>query len=242
LAARLLLTAKATTVAATCAKRKQFMESSLLAVFGTLAGTVLGFGLNEASYLVRARREERHLLGRVLKELLEIRNQTKIMPTLMETLKSRIPAALPPAADFAIRQMFRDILSGLMQGIQERYNQAVSEVSGAFPVLAYELTAKDILVPLLRQFASLVPATDATAVDFWIKLEEELTRTSLPVLEDLIRRIASMCGRTIRKETDEVLTRQFELPKSTDKFLSQFLSEIAKTKPPATPPGTPPAG
>ena len=69
------------------------MESSLLAVLGTLAGTVFGFGLNEASYLVRVRREERHLLGRVLNELLEIRTQPKMMPTLMESLKSRIPAA-----------------------------------------------------------------------------------------------------------------------------------------------------
>ncbi len=204
------------------------MEPSLLAVFGTLAGTILGFGLNEASYLVRARREERHLLGRVLKELLEIRNQTKMMPTLMEALKSRIPAAIPPAADFAIRQMFRNMFSGLMQGIHERYKQAVSEVSGAFPVLAYELRAKDILAPLLGQLAPLVPATDATAVDFWIKLEE-------PVLEDLIRRVASMCGRTIRNETDAVLTLQFDVPKSTDKFLSQFLSEMAKAKPPAPP-------
>ena len=211
------------------------MESSLLAVFGTLAGTVLGFGLNEASYIVRARREERHLLGRVLNELLEIRNQTKMMPTVMEALKSRIPAAIPPAADFAIRQMFRNMFSGLSQGMQERYSQAVSEVSGAFPVLAYELRSKDILVPLLRQLASLIPATDATAMDFWIKLEEELTRTTLPVLEDLIRKVASMCGRAIRKETDALLTRQFEIPKSTEKFLSQFLSQIAKTKPPESP-------
>ncbi len=142
------------------------MEPSLLAVLGTLVGAIVGFGLNEASYLVRARREERHLLGRVLNELLEIRNQTKMMPTLMEALKSRIPAALPPATDFALRQMFRNMFSGLMQGIQERYDQAVSEVSGAFPVLAYELRAKDILVPLLRQLAPLVPATDATAADF----------------------------------------------------------------------------
>ncbi len=212
------------------------MEPSLLAVLGTLVGAIVGFGLNEASYLVRARREERHLLGRVLNELLEIRNQTKMMPTLMEALKSRIPAALPPATDFALRQMFRNMFSGLMQGIQERYDQAVSEVSGAFPVLAYELRAKDILVPLLRQLAPLVPATDATAADFWIKLEEELTRSTLPILEDLIRRVASMCGRTIRKETDAVLTRQFEIPKSTEKFLSQFISEVAKAKPAETPP------
>jgi hypothetical protein len=212
------------------------MEPSALAVVGTLAGTLLGFGLNEASYLVRVRREERHLLGRVLNELLEIRNQTKMMPTLMETLKSRIPTALPPPADFALRQMFRDIFSGLMQGIQARYNQAVSEVAGAFPVLAYELRAKDIVVPLLRQLAPLVPATDATAVDFWVKLEEELTRATLPVLEDLIRRVASMCGRETRKQTDAVLTRQFEIPKSLDKFVSQILAQVAKAKPPETPP------
>jgi hypothetical protein len=214
------------------------MEPSLLAIFGTLAGTVLGFGLNEASYLVRARREERRLLGRVLNELLEIRNQSKMIPTLMETLRSRIPAAIPVIADFEIRKMFRGALSGMIQGMQERYNQAVSEVSGAFPVLAYELRAKDILVPLLKYLAPFVPVTDPTAVNFWIKLEEELTRATLPVLEDLIRRVASMCGRTIRKETDAVLAQQFEIPKSTDRFISQFLSEIARVKPA----GTPPAG
>ena len=121
--------------------------------------------------------------------------------------------------------------SGLMQGIHERYNQAVSEVSGAFPVLAYELRAKDMLLPLLRQLEPFVPTTDPMAADFFIKLEEEMTRSSLPILEELIRRVASMCGRTTRKEADAVLTRQFEMPKSTDKFLSQILSKIAKAKP-----------
>jgi hypothetical protein len=206
------------------------MEPWLLGIF-TLAGTVLGFGLNEASYLIRARREDRRLLGRVLNELLEIRNQSKMIPTLMEALRSRIPAAIPLTADFEIRKMFREALSGMMQGIQERYNQAVSEVSGAFPVLAYELRAKDVLVPLLRHLGPLVPVTDATAVEFWIKMEEELTRATLPVLEDLIRRVASMCGRKIRKETDDVLAQQFEIPRSTDNFLSQVFSAAAKAKP-----------
>jgi hypothetical protein len=212
------------------------MEPSVLAVLGTLGGTILGFGLNEASYLVRVRREERQLLGRVLNELLEIRNQTKMMPTLMESLKSRIPAAVPPAAEFTIRKLVRDITSGVFQGMQERYNQAVSEVSGAFPVLAYELRAKDALVPLLGQFAVFVPMDDATAVDFSIKLEEELTRTTLPVLEELIRRVASLCGRTARKQTEDILTRQFEFPKSTDKLFSQVLARVAKVKPAETPP------
>jgi hypothetical protein len=210
------------------------MESSLLAILGTLGGTILGFGLNEASYLVRVRREERHLLGRVLNELLEIRNQMKMMPTLMESLKSRIPAAVPTAAEFTIRKLVREITSGLFQGMQERYNQAVSEVSGAFPVLAYELRAKDTLVPLLRQLAAFVPVNDAAAMDFAIKLEEELTRTTLPVLEELIRRVASLCGRTTRKETDLVLTRQFEIPKSTDNLLSQVLSRVARAQPAET--------
>jgi hypothetical protein len=80
------------------------MEPSMIAVLGTLSGILIGFGLNEASYFVRVRREERHLLGRALNELLEIRNQTKLVPTMMENLRSRIPAALPPAAEFAIRQ------------------------------------------------------------------------------------------------------------------------------------------
>lgn len=214
------------------------MEPALLAVLGTLAGTVLGFGLNEASNLVRARRDERHRLGRVLNELLEIRSHTKMVPTLMETFKSRMPAAMPSAIDFAMRQVFRNLCSGLMQGIQQRYNQAVSEVSGAFPVLAYELRAKDILVPLFSAIAPHIPATDTTAVDLWIKMEDEMSRSTLPVLEELIRRVASMCGRKIRKETDAALTRTFEIPKSTEKLLSQVLSMAAKMKlesPPAEP-------
>jgi hypothetical protein len=75
-----------------------------------------------------------------------------------------------------------------------------------------------------------VPATDAAAMDLWIRLEEESTRVALPVLEDLIRRVASMCGRKIRRETDAVLTRQFEIPKSTEKLLSQLLSQFAKNE------------
>jgi hypothetical protein len=90
---------------------------------------------------------------------------------------------------------------------------------------------------MFKQFAPLIPATDAAAVDAWIRMEEELTHVTLPVLEDLIRRVASMWGRTIRKETDATLMHQFELPKSTDRFLSQIISSATKAQPTAAPSG-----
>jgi hypothetical protein len=215
------------------------MGTSLLAIVGTLAGTVVGFGVNEASYILRTRRDDRLRLGRVLNELLEIRSQTKMVPTVMELIRSRIPAALPPAADFALRQAFRAVLSGLTDQMQARYSQAVSEVSGAFPILAYRLRSKDILVSLLKQLSPFVPATDATAVEAWVKMEEELTHATLPVLEELIRSVASMCGRTVRKETDAILRRQFEPPKALDRFFSQVLAAAAKGPPIQPPPATP---
>jgi hypothetical protein len=200
------------------------MWTSLLAVFGTLAGTLFGFALNEFSYIVRTRREDRRLLGRALNELLEIRNQSKMVPTLMETLRAQIPAAMPTAVDFELRKALREVTSNLVGDMQKRYEQTVSAVSEAFPVLAYELRSKDVLVPLLKMLAPFVSASDATAVEAFIKMEEEITRVSVPVIEDLIRRVASMCGKKTRREADAVLAARFELPRSTEKLFASVFS------------------
>ena len=214
--------------------------SLLAAVLGTLVGTLFGFALNELSYVMRTRREDRRLLGRALNELLEIRHQSKMVPTLMETLRALIPAAVPATVDFELRKALREMTSNLVGDLQKRYAETVSAISGAFPVLAYELRSKDVLMPLLKMVAPFVPANDATAIEAFIKMEEEVTRVSVPVIEDLIRRVASMCGKKTRREADAALAVRFELPRSTEKFFESVFSAAAKSQPPGAPPPSTP--
>src|SRR5215471_20644831 len=121
------------------------------AVFA-VAGTLVGFALNELSYVLRGRREDKRKVGQALAELLEIRNEIRMMPEVMQTIRSLLPAPIPANAEFQIRLVFRTFIPN-PEGLRQRYNEAVTSVAGAFPLLAYDLRAKDSMTPILTQLS-----------------------------------------------------------------------------------------
>ena len=120
------------------------------AVLG-FVGTLIGFGLNELSYILRQRREDRQKLGNVLAELLELRLHQKIIPSAMERFRAIIPAAIPAVVEVQIRAFFGSLLPR-PDALSARYEKAVTEVAGAFPALAFTLRSKDMLSPFLVQY------------------------------------------------------------------------------------------
>jgi hypothetical protein len=51
------------------------MWPTILGIGGTLIGLIVGFGLNELSFVIRSSREDRRTIGKALAELMEIRQQ-----------------------------------------------------------------------------------------------------------------------------------------------------------------------
>ena len=197
------------------------------AAFFAVAGTLAGFTLNELSYVLRVRREDKRKVGQALAALLEIRRQIEAVPALMEVLRLRIPAPLPASAEFQFRVIYRALLPNA-EALGRRYDEAVTAVAGAFPVLAFELRSKDLMTPLMTQLSSMVGQTDNTAVEMFVRMEDQIIQAIRPTLEELIKQTASLHSRKARNQVDSLLQHKFELPKSFDKFISQILSQAGK--------------
>jgi hypothetical protein len=209
--------------------------------FAGIVGTLAGFGLNELSYVVRGYREDRKKLGQPLTELLEIRHRLKLIPAAMNFLRSKVPAPIPPQAEFLIRNVFRSFLPDA-DAVRSRYEQAVTSIAGAFPVLAFELRTKNVLTPVLTQLAAIIQQGDTKTTELFVKLEDHLLLAALPVLENVIRKTAIMHGRKTRREVDSILQAKFELPTPFEKFAEQMLmSQPSSAHSPQTPSGTPSA-
>jgi len=204
--------------------------------FAGIVGTLFGFALNEFSYVVRGYREDRKKLGQALAELLEIRHRLKSVPALMDLLRSKIPAPIPAQAEFQVRHFVRVFLPDT-EALRSRYDQAVTSIAGAFPTLAYEPRTKDILTPLLAQAAAFVQQGDANAAELFVKMEDHLLLAVLPVLENLIRKTASIHARKTRRKVDSILRAKFEIPAPFENFLEQTIAKATAT-PQQSPPTT----
>ena len=198
---------------------------ALLTMGGTLLGIILGFGLNEASLFLRTRREDRRTISKTLVELLEVRHALRFLPLAVETLKKIIPTSIAAHDEVMLRNVLWTFVVPNLDGMQKRYEDAVSAVAAFLPLLAYDLRSKDMVGPLLGRLRSTVPIEPAAA-PFWLKMEDEVVKFSLPKLEELIQQLAELHG---VKTADDVRTRlkeAFEPPEDFEKFLREILSAM----------------
>jgi len=198
---------------------------AILTMAGTLIGIILGFGLNEASYLLRTRREDRRTISKTLAELLDVRHVLRFLPLTVETLKKILPG--PIAAHDEV--MLRNVLQAFVpnsEGMQKRYEDAVSAVSAFLPLLAFDLRSKDMVGPLLGHLRSTLPI-EPGAAPFWLKMEDEVVEFSLPKLEELIHELAKLHGRKTSKEVDTLLKKPFEPPMEFENFLKESFAAMA---------------
>ncbi|MGH9739352.1 MAG: hypothetical protein ACRD4X_12325 [Candidatus Acidiferrales bacterium] len=114
---------------------------TILGIGGTLAGLLVGFGLNELSSVIRTSREDRRTIGKALAELLEVRHHLKTLPLAIESLKASLPGPIAAHDEFMLRKAIWFFLPNT-EGLQKRYEDAVSAVAGEFPTVGDTLIAK----------------------------------------------------------------------------------------------------
>ncbi len=91
----------------------------------TLLAVVLGWLLNEASSLLRLRREDLRTAGPVVADLLEIRHQSVALETVMEELRTQFQ--IPPQAQMQLQQFMRALMPEPPRFL-EKYEEAVSDL------------------------------------------------------------------------------------------------------------------
>ena len=73
-----------------------------------LAGVLLGWVLNELSFAIRIRREDKRIMARALSELLELRHRAFAVKRAKELLLEQFP--IPPEVQPVVTQVLETIL------------------------------------------------------------------------------------------------------------------------------------
>jgi hypothetical protein len=198
---------------------------AIVTMFGTLLGLILGFGLNELSYFVRTRRDDKRTISKALAELLEVWHLLRSFPLAVEALKRTLPSAIAAHDEVMLRRVLRTFIPR-HEGMQERYVEAVSAVSSFLPVLAFDLRSRDMVGPFLDWLYDAIPIepNDAT---FFLKLEDEIVRQTIPKLEELIEELANLHGRKTAHEVRTLLAKPLESPQEFENFLRESFAALA---------------
>jgi hypothetical protein len=198
---------------------------AILTMVGTLLGLILGFSLNEVSYLMRTRREDRRTISKTLAELLDVRHLLKYLPLTVEALKKALPGPIAAHDEVMLRHVLWTLIPNT-EGMQKRYEDAVSAVSAFLPVLAFDLRSKDMIGPLLGRLRGTIPI-EPNAAPFWLKMEDEVVRFAIPKLEESIQELANLHRRKTAKEVRTLLKKPFEPPQELTQFLTETFTAMA---------------
>jgi hypothetical protein len=128
----------------------------LIPAFMTILGLVIGWILNELTYLVRSRRENKRQLNAALFNLLDVRfilistDPDRFIDSITSILKRKFPGQLPKEFDVVVGQLLNTLFQGLVaerqmgeiKSIEKRYSESVDELSRIDPILAYSLSGK----------------------------------------------------------------------------------------------------
>jgi len=202
------------------------MWPTILGIGGTLIGLIVGFGLNELSFVIRSSREDRRTIGKALADLMEIRHHLKTLPLAIESLKASLPGPITAYDELMLRKAIWFFLPNT-DGLQKRYEDAVSAVAGEFPMLAFDLRSKDAIGPLIGRLRGTLPI-DPKDAQLWLKIEDEVVRLSIPKLNDLILELAKLHSRETAKDVDGILKKPFEKPTELIQFFGDnFAAAIA---------------
>jgi hypothetical protein len=190
---------------------------AIVTLVGTLLGLILGFCLNELSYFVRTRRDDRRTISKALAELLEVRHILRSLPLAVEALKRTLPSEIAAHEEVILRRVLRTFIPNA-EGMQERYEEAVSAVSAFLPVLAFDLRSRDMVGPFLDWLHDAGPIEPNDA-PFFLKLEDEIVRQAIPKLEELIKELATIHGWKTAKEVKILLMKPSESLQEFEIFL-----------------------
>ena len=130
--------------------------NSLIPAFTTIVGLIVGWILNELTYLFRSKRENRRQLNAALFNLMDVRfilvntDPDRFIDLIASVLKRKFASQLPKDLDVVVGQImnifFQALIAerqmGELKSIGAKYSQSVDELSKIDPILAYRLSGK----------------------------------------------------------------------------------------------------
>jgi hypothetical protein len=190
-----------------------------LKVLGPLAGVFVGWLLTELSSYMRGTREDRRAYSKALSELLEVWHLSWVLDKGFAEIEKEmgLPRGVLITATQAIKVPFFDT-----SGISERYNQAVTDVASADPLLAFQLRSKNLVADWMLQVQ--VP-TGGTPEESKVaaEIERYLSPKMIGAVEEVLQSLAWKCGWGVWFRVRCAIKR-----KGKDKMLSEYIEFVKK--------------
>lgn len=187
-----------------------------LSVIAPLIGVLLGSALSGFGAYLKERRERKRTLAIALADLLEIRHRLIAVDLVLSKVREHV--AVPPETISASRNLFDSFFS-TNDGLDERYNEAVSLIAGIDPILAFSLRTKNSFPRLLTQFRNAAIGTGANMKDFEI-VEGMLRLVAAPNLDAAAIAVARQHSWRTKRRVLKLIGESKETPPEITQFLN----------------------
>ncbi|MCI0718873.1 MAG: hypothetical protein L0338_07835 [Acidobacteria bacterium] len=187
---------------------------------------VVGLLLSELGHYLRARREKTAALARAISDLLEIRHRILVTKLVSDELKKRFQV---PEDAFTQLRTFLSMVLPEPQGLHDRYDQAVSEIASHDPVLGFKMRSQNAIPQFLSALES-VAAGDVSAKSILAQIEQQILDSWIPMLDERIRKAASLHGVLTRFEVNKLLRKSNSLPAEAESLFHQLEETLRRSK------------
>lgn len=191
-----------------------------LPVIAPLVGVLLGSGLTALGAYLKERRERKRTIAIALAELLEIRHRLVAADIIFGQIRKRVevPAEVMPA----LRNLFESFVLP-NDGVDDRYNNAVSLLAGIDPLLAFSLRSKNILPKVFASLRNFAIGTGADLKEFE-SVESTLRLAVVPNLNEAAIDLARYHSWITKRRIQKLISQSAELPPEVSQLLDQLKS------------------
>jgi len=194
-----------------------------LQVIAPLIGVVLGSVISGIGAHFRARAERKRLIARALSDLLEIRHHVIGIETVLREVRSRVRVSEEEA------HLFREHMNSvapLDAEIHKRYDEAISLLAGADPVLAFTMRSKNKVPQFLDSMKSVSLSLGATLSQV-SSVECVIRSVITPALDEAVLELAAQHSFSTKRKVKVLLASTGQVPPE----LTNLLNSVASSSP-----------
>lgn len=195
-----------------------------LSVIAPLVGVILGGALSGLGAFLKERREHKRTIAVALADLLEIRHRLIAIDIVLSQIRQRVE--IPSDVIPTLRGFFESLLPPA-DGLDERYDHAVSLLAGFDPVLAFSLRTKNATPKLLASLRNLAMGSGADLKEFE-ELESILRSVVTPNINEAVIELAKHHSRHTKNRVLKLIARSDEVPSELTPVLDKL--HVLKTK------------
>jgi hypothetical protein len=198
-----------------------------LSVIAPLIGVVLGSALSGLGAYFKHRGERKQTIAIALSDLLEIRHRLVAIDVILGQIRARVD--VPPEVMPALRNFFDSFLLP-NDGLDDRYNNAISLLAGIDPLLAFSLRSKNTFPRLLGSLRNLAIGSGANLKEFE-SLESTLRLAVAPNLNAAAIELARHHSWFTRHRVQRLVQSTGAIPSEVTQLLDQLKTLPSTTTP-----------